>query len=180
MPLRAVANGGQIPIARGLLAGRVQCFPHLGSDPYWRVGAIGDPRPGGAPGGAVTFLLRKRKVTKRKAPQLSAPSASATGTCGARFGRGLAKLACGSNNASPFPSKPVLLGAHRWGPRGSGSVALGATSCLGHEANGGRIPIARCLLAGRVLCFPHLGSDPYWRFGVNVSQSNLNRSHLSC
>ena len=33
-------------------------------------------------------------------------------------------------------------------------------------ANGGRIPIARRVLAVREGCIPHLGSDPYWRFGA--------------
>ena len=133
MPLRAVANRGQIPIARHTFAVRARSISHLGSDPYWRVGANGDPRPGCAPGGAVTFLLRKRKVTKRKAPQLSAPSAGATGTCGARFGRGLAELACGSNNASPSPPKAVLLGATRWGPWGQIPARLCRASRLGRE-----------------------------------------------
>ena len=36
---RVVANGGRIPIARGLLAGLEGCIPHLGSDPYWRFDA---------------------------------------------------------------------------------------------------------------------------------------------
>ncbi|SDO32870.1 hypothetical protein SAMN05216303_1011143 [Rhodoferax sp. OV413] len=89
---------------------------------------------GYAPGGAVTFLLRKRKVTKRKAPPLSASQRYRAGKPAVlRFGRGLAKLACGSNNASPDPPKAVLLGAYRGGPRGSGSVAQRATSRLGRE-----------------------------------------------
>ncbi len=80
------------------------------------------------PAAQSLVLLRKRKVTKRKAPQLSAPPAGAAGTCGARFGRGLAKLAFGSNNASPFPPKAVLLGAYRWGPKGAGSARLSRAS----------------------------------------------------
>ena len=34
-------------------------------------------------------------------------------------------------------------------------------------ANGGRIPIARRLLADRTPCGPHLGSDPYWRIDAH-------------
>ena len=37
---RAIANGGRIPIALRLLAVREGCGPHLGSDPYWRVGVV--------------------------------------------------------------------------------------------------------------------------------------------
>ncbi len=93
-PLTAVGNKGQIPIARRSFAGREPCFTHLGSDPYWRGGVNGDPRPGCAPGRAVPFLcLAKEKEPKERPPPLPAPYAIAAGTCGARFGRGLAKLA---------------------------------------------------------------------------------------
>jgi hypothetical protein len=146
--LRTVANRGQIPIARHIFAGRVQSISHLGSDPYWRVDANGVPRPGYAPGRAVTFFcVAKRKSPKKRPPQLSAPSAFAAGTCGARFVRGLAKLACGSNNASPFPPKAVLLGAYRWGPRGAGSGAC-APSRLGRET----VRVASTLNLGHPPC----------------------------
>ncbi len=111
--------------------------------PLWRVGVGAFWLPASIPGRVVRpaaqslVLLRKRKVTKRKAPQLSAPSAFATGTCGARFVRGLAKLACGSNNASPDPPKAVLLGAHRWGPRGAGSARLRRASRRSRAGGGG-------------------------------------------
>ncbi len=89
---RGVGNEGQIPIARRSFAGREPCFTHLGSYPYWRVGANGDPWPGCAPGGAVPFFcVAKRKAPKKRPPPLPAPSARATGTCGARFGRGPAR-----------------------------------------------------------------------------------------
>ncbi len=182
------ANKGQIPIARYLLAGQAQCFPHLGSDPYWRVDVNGDPRPGCAPGGAVTFFcVAKRKSPKKRPPPLPASSAALRKPAVLASG-GVWLNSLRSNNASPFPPEAVLLGASRGGPRGAGSSRLRRASRLGRDrgrdrgrlANGGRIPIARCLLAGGALCFPHLGSDPYWRFGVNVPQSNLNRSHHPC
>ena len=136
---RAVANWGRIPIARGLLAGRAPFGPHLGSDPYWRVDADGGLEANAIlsrelrPAAQSLVLLRNRCVTQRKAPQLSAPSAVATGTCGARFGRGLAKLAGAQTDASPDPPKAVLLGAYRWGPRGAGSARLRRASRLWRE-----------------------------------------------
>ncbi len=135
----ALANGGRIPIARRLLAGGDGCIPHLGSDPYWRICVdvfwLSASIPGRVvrPAAQSLVLLRKRKVTQRRAPQLSAPSAVATGTCGARFGRGLAKLAGAQTDASPDPPKAVLLGAHRWGPRGAGSARLCRASRLRRE-----------------------------------------------
>ncbi|BDT68486.1 hypothetical protein os1_26690 [Comamonadaceae bacterium OS-1] len=133
MPLRAVANRGQIPIARGLLEGRAQCFPHLGSDPDWRVGVNGDPRPGGAPGGAVTFFcVAKRKSPKKRPPPLPASSAALRKPA-VLASDGVWLNSLRSNNASPFPPEAVLLGASRGGPRGAGSVALCATSRLGRE-----------------------------------------------
>ena len=121
------------------MAVREGYIPHLGSDPYWRFGVNVFWVPASIPGRDVRpaaqslVLLRKRKVTIDASPQLSAPSAGATGTCGARFGRGLAKLAGAQTDASPDPPKAVLLGAHRWGPRGAGSGARSAPSRLARE-----------------------------------------------
>ncbi|SDO29002.1 hypothetical protein SAMN05216303_1011041 [Rhodoferax sp. OV413] len=96
-------------------------------------------------------FAQKKSHQKKGAPTVCVPALSHWETCGARFGRGLAKLACGSDNASPDPPKAVLLGAYRGGPRGSGSVALCATSRLGREAvavrlrRAGRIRARDCL-----------------------------------
>ena len=86
--------------------------------------------PGCAPGGAVTFIFRKMKVTQAKAPLLTAsPSLRYGATCGARA-RGVrrnslracalrsnsrrksvyeVRLSCGSRTTP----RPVLLGAFR-------------------------------------------------------------------
>ena len=95
------------------------------------------------------FLLRgQKRVTKEKAtPTVCVPALSRWETCGARFGRGLAKLACGSNNASPDPPKAVLLGAYRGGPRDAGSVARSATSRPGREPGEAGLGLAVRLLA---------------------------------
>ncbi len=50
---RAVANGGRIPIARAFLVVRKGCIPHLGSDPYWRVGVDVFWVPASIPGRVV-------------------------------------------------------------------------------------------------------------------------------
>jgi len=128
-----LANGGQIPIAFWLLADQAECVSQSGSDPHWRVGVNSHPRPGCAPGGAVTFLLRKRKVTKRKAPPLPASHCYRTGKPAVLASGGVWLNSLRSNNASPYPPEAVLLGASRGGPRGSGSVARSATSRLGRE-----------------------------------------------
>jgi hypothetical protein len=52
-------------------------------------------------------LLRQEKVSKEKVSRIRRPAARAH--CFARPERGLAKLAFGSNNASPDPSGPALL-----------------------------------------------------------------------
>lgn len=92
------------------------------------------PRPGCAPGGAVTFFcVAKRKSPKKRPPPLPVSSAYASETCGARARRVLAKLACGSNNASPDPPATPLLGASRGGPMDAGSAARSAPSRLGRE-----------------------------------------------
>ncbi len=90
------------------------------ADPYWRVNANGDPWPGCAPGRAVTFFcVAKRKSPKKRPPPLPAPSASATGTCGARFRWGLAKLA--SLKQTPALIHPKLRSsAHLEGDPGYG------------------------------------------------------------
>ncbi len=64
------------------------------------------------------LLLRQKKVTKKRRPWLLRPSASLRATCGARFRRGLAELAFGSNNAIPDPPEPPLLGASTRGGEG--------------------------------------------------------------
>ncbi len=113
---------------------RVRALTPIGGLALTICGCHRDPRPGCAPGGAVPFFcMAKRKAPKKRPPQLSAPSAGATGTCGARFGRGLAKLACAQTDASPDPPKAVLLGAYRWGPRGAGSARLRRASRLRRE-----------------------------------------------
>jgi hypothetical protein len=68
----------------------------------------------------LTFLLLRQKKSKQKKrrPWLLRPSASLRATCGARFRRGLAKLAFGSNNAIPDPPEPPLLGASTRGGEG--------------------------------------------------------------
>ena len=64
-------------------------------------------------------LLRQRKVSKRKATRSLGPYASLRATCGARAKRGLAKLAFGSDNASPDPLVSALLGPARTGQSGT-------------------------------------------------------------
>ena len=88
--------------------------------------------PGSAPGGPVTFLLRKRKVTKRKTPPLSASFAGATETCGARFVRGLAKLAT-LKQRQPLSAQSCALRRIQRGTPDAESVALCATSRLGRD-----------------------------------------------
>ena len=88
--------------------------------------------PGSAPGGPVTFLLRKRKVTKRKTPPLSASFAGATETCGARFVRGLAKLAT-LKQRQPLSAQSCAPRRIQRGTPDAGSVALCATSRLGRD-----------------------------------------------
>ena len=69
-------------------------------------------KPGFAPAGEALWLcFAKEKYPKERRPDGLGPSASLQATCGARQKRGLAKLACGSNNASPL--LPALLGPAR-------------------------------------------------------------------
>jgi hypothetical protein len=75
----------------------------------------------GCPAATHFSLLRQRKVSKRKATRSLGPYASLRATCGARSKRGLAKLAFGSNNASPDPLGSALLGPARTGQSGSGA-----------------------------------------------------------
>ncbi len=49
-------------------------------------------------------LLRQRKVPKRKATRSLGPCAALRATCAARFRRGSAELAFGSNNCGPDPA----------------------------------------------------------------------------
>ncbi len=118
---RAVASGVGSRLRAGLavvvpMLARIRAPTPLAG---WRfLGACQHPRPGCAPGGAVTCSFAQKKSHQKKgAPTVCAPALALRGTCGARFGRGLAKLAFGSDNASPDPPKAVLLGAYRWGPR---------------------------------------------------------------
>ncbi len=120
-PLTALANKGQIPIARGLLAGGEPCFTHLGSDPYWRVGVNWHPRPGCAPGGAVTFFcVAKRKSPKKRPPPLPAPRRSRVGEPAVLAPRGHAANSLRSNMRPTDPRGAALLGALQRGTPGSG------------------------------------------------------------
>ncbi|MDR7152718.1 hypothetical protein J2W49_004696 [Hydrogenophaga palleronii] len=57
--------------------------------------------PGCAPGGAPTFFVSTKKVGKENDPCCARPSAALRAPCGAQLGRGLRKLAFGSNMRSP-------------------------------------------------------------------------------
>ena len=108
------------------------------------------PRPGSAPGGAVTFtetreagfLLRKRRALhagfthfakqsyvntkshqKKGAPTVCAPALALRGTCGARFGRGLAKLAA-LKQRQPWSAQSCAPRRNQMGTRGAGSTRL--------------------------------------------------------
>jgi hypothetical protein len=70
---------------------------------------------GDCPAASNFLLLRQKNVTKEKATRSLDPYASLRATCGARAKRGLAKLAFGSNNASPDPLVSALLGPARTG-----------------------------------------------------------------
>ena len=134
-PLVAVGNKGQIPIARGLLAGGNRCFTQLGSDLYGRVGVNGAPWPGCAPGGAVSFLcLAKEKAPKERPPPLPAPRRYRAVEPAVLASGGVWLNSLRSNNASPLPPEAALLGAARGGPRGTGSAAQSTPSRLGREA----------------------------------------------
>ena len=86
-----------------------------------RGGSLLRPAGRGCPAATHFSLLRQRKVSKRKATLVPASPALRSGaTCGARPSRGLAKLAFGSDNASPDPSGPALLVASTRGNRERG------------------------------------------------------------
>ena len=71
---------------------------------------------GSRPGGRGTLsLLRQIKVPKRKATRWSGSPALRFGAAsGSRQKQGLAKLACGSNNASPDPLLPSSAQPDGW------------------------------------------------------------------
>ncbi len=97
-----------------------------------RVGVDCDPRPGGAPGGAVTFFcLAKRKSPKKRPPPLPASQRYRTGKPAVLASGGVWLNSLRSDNASPDPPEAALLGASRGGPRGAGSGAHSAPSRLG-------------------------------------------------
>ena len=73
----------------------------------------------GCPAASNFLLLRQKKVTKEKATRSLGPSAALRATCGARFRRGPAKLAFGSDNAGPDPLVSALLGPARTGQSGT-------------------------------------------------------------
>ncbi|BDT68233.1 hypothetical protein os1_24150 [Comamonadaceae bacterium OS-1] len=100
-----------------------------------------DSRPGCAPGGAVTFFcVAKRKSPKKRPPPLPAPSAGAAGTCGARFGRGLAKLA--ALKQTPALIRPKLRSsAHLEGDPGYG-IGGAKRRVAPRARNGSSAPIA--------------------------------------
>ena len=77
--------------------------------------------PGVARQQVTFFCFAKRKSPKKRRPYWLRPFASLRATCGARFRRGLAKFAFGSDNAIPDPPEPPLLGPARTGQSGTGT-----------------------------------------------------------
>ena len=135
----------------------------------WRfVGAGQHPRPGYAPGRAVTFLLRKRKVTKRKAPPLPAPSAALREPA-VRASGGVWLNSLRPNNASPFPPEAVLLGASRGGPG-----ERDRPGCAGHRA--GR-EFRRRLACGRTVQLFQI-FRPFFRCKIGTLSSLYLRRQL--
>ncbi len=140
-PLTAVANKGQIPIARQSFSEQEQCFTHLGSDPYWRVGVNGDPWPGCAPGSAVSFLcVAKEKAPKERPPPLPAPRHYRVGEPAVLAPRGHAANSLRSNMRPADPRGAALLGALQRGTPGIGIG--GAPRRIAPRARNNGAPIA--------------------------------------
>ena len=86
------------------------------------VGGVSRSGAGGSPAATHFSLLRQRKVSKRKAPLLSASLRCAAGNLRCSVQAGSRSTRCAQTIAIPDPPGPVLLGADRRGLRETAQI----------------------------------------------------------